>query len=40
MYQDGDRAGPNAEIMKSVVANLKDHDIVAITAYLASRPPS
>jgi cytochrome c553 len=40
MYQDGDRAGPNGEIMKSVVANLKDHDIVAISAYLASRPPS
>jgi cytochrome c553 len=40
MYQDGDRAGPQAEIMKGVVAKLNDHDIVAITAYLASRPPT
>jgi cytochrome c553 len=40
MYKDGDRTGPNAEAMKGVVANLNDHDIVAITAYLASLPPS
>jgi cytochrome c553 len=39
MYQNGDRAGANAEAMKGVVANLNDHDIVAIVAYLASRPP-
>jgi cytochrome c553 len=40
MYKDGDRAGANAEPMKPVVANLSDHDIVAIVAYLASLPPS
>ena len=40
MYKNGDRGGPNAEIMKGIVANLQDHDIVAIVAYLASRPPS
>jgi cytochrome c553 len=40
MYQNGDRAGPNAQPMKDVVAGLRDHDIVAITAYLASLPPS
>jgi cytochrome c553 len=38
-YKNGDRAGPNAEVMKAVVESLSDHDIVAIAAYLASRPP-
>lgn len=40
MYRNGDRGGPNGEIMKGVVANLEDSDIIAIVAYLASRPPS
>ena len=40
MFQSGDRAGPNGEIMKGAVAKLQDHDIIAISAYLASRPPS
>jgi cytochrome c553 len=39
-YKNGDRDGPNAALMKGVVASLEDSDIVAITAYLASRPPS
>jgi cytochrome c553 len=40
MYQNGDRDGPNAALMKTVAANLANDDIVAITAYLASLPPS
>lgn len=40
MYQDGDRAGTGGAIMKGIVANLKDHDIVAIVAYLATLPPT
>lgn len=38
-FQDGTRHGASAEPMKPVVANLQEADIVAISAYLASRPP-
>ena len=37
--RSGARAGPNASQMKPVVENLTEGDIVAITAYLASRSP-
>ena len=40
MYQSGDRAGPNGEIMKGVVGKLNDRDIISIAAYLGSRPPA
>lgn len=38
-YRSGARGGSRAAIMVGVVANLQDDDIVAIAAYLASRPP-
>jgi len=38
-FQDGTRHGAAAEPMKAVVAHLGEADIVAISAYLASRPP-
>lgn len=37
--QSGSRTGPGAELMKAVVANLSEEDLVAITAYTASRVP-
>lgn len=37
--QSGERAGVGAELMKPVVANLKEDDIVAIAAYVSSRAP-
>jgi cytochrome c553 len=37
--QRGTRNGASAQLMKPVVANLTEEDIVAITAYVASRPP-
>jgi cytochrome c553 len=37
--QRGTRYGASAQLMKPVVANLTEDDIVAITAYVASRPP-
>jgi cytochrome c553 len=37
-FKDGTRGGMSATAMKRVVANLTDDDIVAISAYLASRP--
>ena len=37
--QKGDRAGVAVELMKPVVANLKDDDIVAIAAYVGSHTP-
>jgi cytochrome c553 len=40
LYQNGDRGGPNAAAMKPVVSNLQIDEIVAIAAYLGSRPPS
>ena len=36
----GSRAGKAAEPMKPVVANLSDDDIIAISSYLGSLPPS
>jgi cytochrome c553 len=38
--QRGTRNGASTQLMKPVVANLTEDDIVAITAYLASRLPS
>src|SRR5215469_1434217 len=38
-FKDGARGGMSANPMKRVVANLSDDDIIAISAYLASRPP-
>jgi cytochrome c553 len=40
LYRNGERKGASGAIMKTVVDGLSDHDIVAIAAYLASRPPS
>jgi cytochrome c553 len=37
--QRGERAGVGAELMKPVVANLNEDDIVAIAAYVSSRAP-
>jgi cytochrome c553 len=37
--QQGTRRGVAAQLMKMVVANLTEEDLVAITAYVASRPP-
>jgi len=37
--QHGTRNGPSAQLMQKVVANLTSDDIVAISAYLASRVP-
>ena len=36
--QQGTRNGAQAQLMKLVVANLTQDDIVAIAAYIASRP--
>ena len=38
--QQGARNGPQAQLMKLVVANLTEDDMVAIAAYVASRPPA
>ena len=38
--QQGARMGPNAAMMRPVVANLTPDDIVAITAYIGSLAPS
>jgi cytochrome c553 len=38
--QQGTRNGAQAQLMKLVVANLTGEDLVAIAAYVASRPPS
>jgi cytochrome c553 len=37
--QYGSSAGKAAELMKSVVANLSEDDIIAISSYLGSLPP-
>jgi cytochrome c553 len=37
--QQGTRNGSQAQLMKLVVANLTEDDMVAIAAYVASRPP-
>jgi cytochrome c553 len=38
-FQTGARNGPNAAMMKPVVAQMTNDDIVALTAYLASLEP-
>jgi len=38
--QQGTRNGAQAQLMKLVVANLTEEDLVAIAAYVASRPQS
>jgi len=38
--QQGTRNGPQAQLMKLIVANLTHDDMVAIAAYVGSRPPS
>jgi len=38
-FQQGARIGAMGRLMKPVVANLTEEDILAITAYVASRPP-
>ncbi len=38
--QQGTRNGSQAQLMKLVVANLTDDDLVAIASYIASRPQS
>jgi cytochrome c553 len=35
----GSSAGKAAELMKTVVANLSEDDIIAISSYLGSLPP-
>jgi len=37
--QQGTRNSENAQLMKLVMANLTPEDMVAIAAYVASRPP-
>lgn len=37
--QSGARKGPGVELMKAVVVNLNDADMIALAAYLESRPP-
>lgn len=39
-FKDGTRGGASAVSMKGVVAKLSDDDIIAISAWLASRPPA
>ena len=39
-FQNGDRTGPNATLMKTVVAKLQLDDMVALAAYVGSRNPS
>ena len=38
-FQTGASSGPVAEIMKKVVANLTDEDILDLAAYAASLKP-
>ena len=40
LFQNGERNGANAQLMKGPVAQLTDEDIVAIAAYLGSLPPT
>jgi cytochrome c553 len=37
--QQGTRNGPAAQLMKLAIANLTPEDLVAVVAYVASRPP-
>jgi cytochrome c553 len=38
-FQVGDRAGPQAGLMKPTVGKMTEDDIIAVTAYLATLPP-
>jgi cytochrome c553 len=38
-FQSGQSAGPASTMMKKVVDNLTDDDIIAISAYVASQAP-
>jgi cytochrome c553 len=40
LFKDGGRSGPDAPLMKRPVASLTDADILNLSAYLASLPPS
>lgn len=40
LFQNGERNGANAQLMKGPAAQLTDDDIVAISAYLGSLPPA
>jgi cytochrome c553 len=37
--KNGSRSGPHAALMKGVVANLDDWEMLAIAAYLAAQQP-
>jgi cytochrome c553 len=37
--KSGNRSGGNVELMRLVVANLSEDDMIAIAAYLGSREP-
>jgi len=39
-FQSGERRGTSAAIMQSVTSKLTSHEMLAIAAYLASRPPN
>jgi cytochrome c553 len=38
--QQGTRRGVSSQLMKMIVANLNEGDLVDIAAYVASRPPT
>ena len=40
LFKDGDRTGPDSALMKKPVMNLTDADILNLSAYIASLPPS
>ena len=40
LFKDGFRNGPDAQLMKKPVEKLTDDDILSISAYVASLPPS
>ena len=40
LFKDGFRNGPDAQLMKKPVEKLTDEDIVSISAYLGSLPPT
>jgi len=40
LFKDGSRNGPDAALMKKVVAQMTDQDVVNLSAYLASLDPS
>ena len=40
LFKEGGRSGPDSALMKKPVANLTDADILNLSAYVASLPPS